>query len=168
MRAALMVLLDNFQFSKEVSAALTRRERAPDVPQVMLNIRGLEALRRALAATVRSFDFAQQVVSPARAPANASSARQQSLTPELATQTTLASFIDELERCLKSQVLSMSAGDRDGVRVLEATDVRGLRFRAIFIAGQFAAHTTVRVASAAYAPRRVRRMAVMPPRRTVR
>jgi inactivated superfamily I helicase len=29
----------------------------------------------------------------------------------------------------------MSAGDRDGVRVLEATDVRGLRFRAIFIAG---------------------------------
>ena len=135
LRGALMVLLDNFQFSKEVSAALTRRERAPDVPQVMLNIRGLEALRRALAATVRSFDFAQQVVSGVCAPANVSSARQQSLAPEFATQTTLASFIDELERCLKSQVLSITTGDRDGVRVLEATDVRGLRFRAIFIAG---------------------------------
>jgi ATP-dependent helicase/nuclease subunit B len=135
LRIALMTLLDNFQFAKQVSAALTRRERAPDVPQVMLNVRGMEALRRALAATVRSFDFAQQVVSGARASANASSARQQSLTPEFATQTTLASFIDELERCLKSQVLSITAGDRDGVRVLEATDVRGLRFRAIFIAG---------------------------------
>ena len=135
LRAALMVLLDQLQFSTQVSAALTRRERAPDVPQVMLNIRGLEALRRALAATVRSFDFAQQVVSEPRASTRASSARQKSLTPELETQTTLASFIDELERCLKSQVLSITAGDRDGVGVLEATDVRGLKFRAMFIAG---------------------------------
>ena len=47
----------------------------------------------------------------------------------------LSAFIDELERCLKSQTLSISAGDRDGLRVLEATDVRGLRFRAMFIAG---------------------------------
>jgi ATP-dependent helicase/DNAse subunit B len=135
LRSALMTLLEAFQFSAQVSGALTRRERATDVPQVMLNIRGMEALRRALAATVRSFDFAQQVVSEARPSGRTSSAKQQSLTPQLATQTTLASFIDELERCLKSQVLSIAAGDRDGVRVLEATDVRGLQFRAMFIAG---------------------------------
>ena len=135
LRAGIMALLENFQFSKQVSAALTRHERATDVPQVMLNIRGMEALRRALAATVRSFDFARQIVSEARASAKAPSPRQRSLTPALETRTTLASFIDELEHCLKSQVLSITAGDRDGVRVLEATDVRGLKFRTIFIAG---------------------------------
>jgi len=32
-------------------------------------------------------------------------------------------------------VLAIGGGDRDGLRVLEATDVRGLRFRAVFIAG---------------------------------
>jgi ATP-dependent helicase/DNAse subunit B len=128
LRTALMALLARFEFPKQVSAALIKRERAADVPQVMLNIRGLEALRRALAATVRSFDFAQQVVS-------ASDDGVPSLTVGLPTQTSLASFIDELERCLKSQVLSIAAGDRDGLRVLEATDVRGLKFRAMFIAG---------------------------------
>jgi ATP-dependent helicase/DNAse subunit B len=135
LRAALMALLDNFQFSKKVTVPLTRRERATDVPQVMLNIRGMEALRRALAATVRCFDYAQQIVSEAQPSGRATKVRQQSLTPELVTQITLPAFIGELERCLKSQVLSIRAGDRDGLRVLEATDVRGLRFRAIFIAG---------------------------------
>jgi ATP-dependent helicase/DNAse subunit B len=53
----------------------------------------------------------------------------------LLTPVALPSFIDEVERCLKSQVLTISAGNRDGLRVLEATDVRGLRFRVIFIAG---------------------------------
>ena len=139
LRAALMALLDRFQFSKQVSAPLARRERAPDVPQVMLNIRGMEALRRAMAATVRSFDFAQQVVSETvpetHVSAKAPLIKQPSLTVELLPRVSLAAFIDELERGLKSQVLSITAGDRDGVRVLEATDVRGLRFRAMFIAG---------------------------------
>src|SRR5215471_6338651 len=35
----------------------------------------------------------------------------------------------------KSQTLSLGAPNRDGLRVLEATDVRGLSFRAVFIAG---------------------------------
>jgi len=135
LRTALMSVLERFEFAKQVSGALTRREPADDVAQVMLNIRGMEALRRALAATVRSFDFAQQVVSEARPSGRASSLRQPSLTVGLLTRTTLPAFIDELERCLKSQVLSIAGGDRDGVRVLEATDVRGLKFRAMFIPG---------------------------------
>ena len=135
LRAGLMNLLDSFEFSKQVSDPLTKRERATDVAQVMLNIRGMEALRRALAATVRSFDFAQQVVSEARPRGRANLLKQPSLTAGLLTRTTLPAFIDELERCLKAQVLSITAGDRDGVRVLEATDVRGLKFRAMFIAG---------------------------------
>ncbi|HXM48727.1 MAG TPA: PD-(D/E)XK nuclease family protein, partial [Pyrinomonadaceae bacterium] len=41
----------------------------------------------------------------------------------------------EIERSLRSQVLAIGAANRDGLKVLEATDVRGLRFRAVFIAG---------------------------------
>ncbi len=57
------------------------------------------------------------------------------LTRGLMTPIALSSFIDEVERCLNSQTLSIGAPNRDGLRVLEATDVRGLSFRAVFIAG---------------------------------
>ncbi|HKO35601.1 MAG TPA: PD-(D/E)XK nuclease family protein [Pyrinomonadaceae bacterium] len=118
LRRALMSLLDAFEFAPEVQGPLMRVHSPADAPQVMLNVRGMEALRRAFAATVRSFDVANAVVSAASM-----------------TEVSLSAFIDELERCLKSQTLSISAGDRDGLRVLEATDVRGLRFPALFIAG---------------------------------
>ncbi len=143
LRRALMSLLDAFEFAAEVQGPLTRLHSPADVPQVMLNVRGMEALRRALAATVRSFDVANAVVAEARPSgralrsqiSNLRSQKAPSLTVGLLTQVSLSAFIDELERCLKSQTLSISAGDRDGLRVLEATDVRGLRFRALFIAG---------------------------------
>src|SRR5205807_5222452 len=57
------------------------------------------------------------------------------LTRGLLTPITLSSFIEEVERCLRSQVLTIASSNRDGLRVLEVTDVRGLRFRALFIAG---------------------------------
>ncbi|PYK31153.1 MAG: hypothetical protein DME57_04765 [Verrucomicrobia bacterium] len=44
-------------------------------------------------------------------------------------------FINEVERCLKSQTLSVGAPNRNGLRVLEATNVRGIAFRAVFVAG---------------------------------
>ncbi len=49
--------------------------------------------------------------------------------------TLLTTFIEEVRRSLASQSQLFRAADRSGLRVLEATDVRGLRFRAIFIAG---------------------------------
>jgi ATP-dependent helicase/DNAse subunit B len=129
-----MSLLEVFEFAPQIRRPLTEQS-ALDVPQIMLNVRGMEALRRALAATVRSFDLANAVVSEARPSGRASDAGEPLLTRGPLTQVSLSSFIDELERCLKSQTLSISAGDRDGLRVLEATDVRGLRFRSMFIAG---------------------------------
>src|SRR5207245_6695548 len=51
------------------------------------------------------------------------------------SDTKLATFIEEVRRCLGSQSQLFGAADPVGLRVLEATDVRGLRFRAVFIAG---------------------------------
>jgi ATP-dependent helicase/DNAse subunit B len=119
LRRSFMSVLDQFEFAKQVKQAFQQGGRVADVPQATLDVRGLESLRRAMAAAVRSFSYAGQVVSEAqpRGPI------------------TLSSFIDEVERSLRSQVLVIGAANRDGLQVLEATDVRGLRFRAVFIAG---------------------------------
>jgi ATP-dependent helicase/DNAse subunit B len=133
LRGALMLLLERLEFSNQVRRSFHQAGPAADVPQATLDVRGLESLRRALAAAVRSYGFAAQVVSEARASTGDST--ESLLTHDLPTQVTLSSFIDEVERSLRSQVLSISAANRDGLRVLEATDVRGLRFRTVFIAG---------------------------------
>jgi ATP-dependent helicase/DNAse subunit B len=127
LRAALMSLLDQLEFSNQVSRPLIKTRASTDVPQTTLDIRGLESLRRAFAAAVRSFQLAAQVVSEARASARAPGKSSNAIK--------LSSFIDEVERSLQSQVLATASGNRDGLRVLEATDVRGLRFRVVFIAG---------------------------------
>src|SRR6267142_1340738 len=123
------------EFSKQVRRPFHQTRAAADVPQAALDVRGLESLRRALAAAVRSFGYAAQVVSEARPSGRASNPREPLLTRGLLTPVSLAAFIDEVERSLRSQVLAIGAANRDGLKVLEATDVRGLRFRAVFIAG---------------------------------
>jgi ATP-dependent helicase/nuclease subunit B len=128
LRVAIASLLDRFDFANQVRKPFRRTAISPDLPRAALDIRGLESVRRAVAAAVRSFKYAGEVVSQA-------GAREPSLTVGLVPRITLASFVDEVERCLRSQVLAVGAANRDGLRVLEATDVRGLRFRAVFIAG---------------------------------
>ncbi len=140
LRAALMLVLDQLEFAKRVQRSFHQMGPAADVPQAALDIRGLESLRRALAAAVRSFGYAAAVVSEA-GPSGRATGAEPSLTVGLLPRTsdaphiTLSSFIDEVERSLRSQVLAIGAANRDGLAVLEATDVRGLRFRAVFIAG---------------------------------
>ncbi|HSV33740.1 MAG TPA: PD-(D/E)XK nuclease family protein [Pyrinomonadaceae bacterium] len=134
LRSAIMSLLERLEFSQQVSRPLNRTPLIADVPQTTLDLRGLESLRRAMAAVIRSFDYAEKVVSDAR-PLSGSTANGRSLTVGPASRPTLSSFIDEVERSIQSQVLALASGNRDGLRVLEATDVRGLRFRAVFIAG---------------------------------
>jgi hypothetical protein len=52
-------------------------------------------------------------------------ARRRSVTTRLAT------FLQEVRRSLDAQSQIFGAPDRNGLRVLEATDVRGLRIRAV-------------------------------------
>jgi len=135
LRAALMSVFEQLEFSKQVRRSIHQTGPAADVPQAALDVRGLESLRRALAAAVRSFQFAAQIVSEAPSSGRAGTSAQPSLTVGLLTHVPLATFIDEVERSLRSQVLAIGAANRDGLTVLEATDARGLRFRAVFIAG---------------------------------
>jgi ATP-dependent helicase/DNAse subunit B len=128
LRKSLMQLLDQLQFSRQVNRPFNQPAEINDLPQATLDVRGRESLRRAIAAARRSFEYAHAVVSAAR-PSEESA---ESVSP---ARGLLTHFIDEVERCLRSQVLAIGAANRDGLRVLEATDIRGLRFRAIFIAG---------------------------------
>lgn len=125
LRTALMMLLEKLRFSKQVSAPLGRGSDSVNIPETTVDVRGLEALRRALNVSVRSFNYAHTIVT--REPA---AARSNGL-----TRIRLSVFIEEVERSVDSQVLSINNRNRDGLRVLEATDVRGLRFRALFVAG---------------------------------
>jgi ATP-dependent helicase/DNAse subunit B len=143
LQRALMMLLDRLQFSNQVNVPFAQKGGAHDIPQATLDVRGRESLRRAIAAAVRSFNYANSVVSVPGAVATGSTEHPRKPTKPSDPVATapgtdtiaLSSFIDEIERCLKSQTLSVGTANRDGLRVLEATDVRGLRFKIIFIAG---------------------------------
>ena len=111
LRAELMRLLDRFGFRDQIAEPANRENDETQLPQVMLNFNALEALRRAFVAAMKSIEI------------------------NGATTTRLANLLQEVRRSLGAQSQLFGAPDRDGLRVLEATDVRGLRFRAVFLAG---------------------------------
>jgi ATP-dependent helicase/DNAse subunit B len=117
LRAALMKLLDDLNFRAQVARPIRAMGADEELPQAILNYNSLEALRRAFAAAIKSIDFTA------------------SISGAEGTPTKLFTFIEEVRRALNSQSQVYGAADRAGLRVLEATDVRGLRFKVIFIAG---------------------------------
>ncbi|HXU37399.1 MAG TPA: PD-(D/E)XK nuclease family protein [Blastocatellia bacterium] len=144
LRDAVMRLLDQLQFADEVGglrnlgaqasrlplptpswqAGCLRSQAADELsdrqlPALTLDLRGLEGLRRALSAAARSIISTEGPASPDDAP----------------LKVTLAAFLEETMRCARAQSLVTSSPDAGGLKVLEVTDVRGLRFRAVFIAG---------------------------------
>ncbi len=132
LRLALMSLLDQFCFRDQVVQPIRSSAEDRELPRMMLNFNSLEALRRAFVAAIKSIEITSLVPtdggSPLVAPAIAGEAKDLSATR-------LSTFIAEVRRSLGSQSQLLGAADWQGVRVLEATDVRGLRFRAVFIAG---------------------------------
>jgi len=85
----------------------------------MIDLRGLEALRRAFASAVKSIEVTAAIVA-GRQPHD---------------QVRLPTFLAEVTRSPDVEISIGKTADGGGLRVFEATDVRGLRFRAVFIAG---------------------------------
>ena len=120
LRSALMRLLEQLNFRQQVAKPIRAANDDGELPRMMLNFNSLEAVRRAFVAAIRSI----QAVSG-----------QRDGTDSGGDSVSLAVFVQEVRRSLASQSEAFGVADRGGLRVLEATDVRGLRFRAIFIAG---------------------------------
>ncbi|HLE64278.1 MAG TPA: PD-(D/E)XK nuclease family protein [Pyrinomonadaceae bacterium] len=123
LRLALMRLLDQLDFRQQIARPIRALNEDQDLPQVILNFNSLEAVRRAFLAAIKSVELASRLLSGPGANGGGSKF------------TKLATFVEEVRRSLASQTQVIGAPDRGGLRVLEATDVRGLRFRAVFIAG---------------------------------
>ena len=152
LRLALMKTLDQFCFRAQIIRPIRSAVADRELPQAMLNFSTLEVLRRAFVATIKSIEIAADLSVPSTVAGEpvgseqwAAGSEQSSPPTALAvgsdhparrqTTTTLATFIEEVRRSLSAQSRALGAPDARGLRVLEATDVRGLRFRAVFIAG---------------------------------
>ncbi len=114
---ALMRLLEQLQFSGQVRGSSEISEG--EIATMTLDLRALEGLRRALSAAARSIEISERGDIQDQGPA----------------PIRLATFLDETMRCSKAQSLVTSSADPGGLKVLEATDIRGLKFRTVFIAG---------------------------------
>ncbi|MFN2511122.1 MAG: PD-(D/E)XK nuclease family protein [Pyrinomonadaceae bacterium] len=119
LRLALMKLLEQFNFAEQIAWPIRHSVEDAELPKAVLNYNSLEALRRAFVAAIKGIEIAATISPPEKEP----------------QQIKLFTFLEEVRRCLSSQSQVSGAADRGGLRVLEATDVRGLRFRAVFIAG---------------------------------
>ena len=113
LRSELMRLLDYLGFREAIAEPSRKATDEEQLPQVMLNFNALEALRRAFVAAIKSIEIGSHTVANTR----------------------LSIFLQEVRRSLGFQSQLFGARDRNGLGVLEATDVRGLRVRAIFLAG---------------------------------
>ncbi|HEV8485061.1 MAG TPA: PD-(D/E)XK nuclease family protein [Blastocatellia bacterium] len=127
LRHSLLLLLERLQFASQIKSRSLSSEE--ELTRATLDLRGLEGMRRAFIAAMRSFEIAEGVMGDWTTSTEGVEAASRLIK--------LASLIDEVMRSLRGQgeAIGMSGGDRDGLQVLEATDVRGLQFRAIFIAG---------------------------------
>ncbi|MEK6301539.1 MAG: PD-(D/E)XK nuclease family protein [Acidobacteriota bacterium] len=118
LRDAMMRMLEQLQFAGEVRGS-QHNVADDELSALTLDLRGLEGLRRALAGATKSIEISERTVARVETP----------------SAIKLATLLEETVRCVRAQSLVTGGADPDGLKVLEATDVRGLRFRAVFIAG---------------------------------
>lgn len=119
LRTGLMRLLERLQFSAQIRRPTRGIIDEDQMPHVMLDLRGLEALRRAFVVAVKSIEV--------------TALPEKQIEQQRASRLTV--FLGEVARALDVEVSIGRTAERSGLQVLEATDVRGLHFRAVFIAG---------------------------------
>jgi hypothetical protein len=137
LRLGLMRLFDQFGFRDQITKP-TRTSDDDELPQVMLNFNALESLRRAIVAAIKSIEMSAQMSEPERGSVGSDPTQTHSLVtdPMLPRSgSDLPTLISEIRRSLTSQSQLLGPADPAGLRVLEATDVRGLQFKALFIGG---------------------------------
>ena len=156
LRRALMSLLDQFGFRDQITRPTRKTTDDDELPQVMLNFNALESIRRALVAAIKSIEMCDKLQFVEMESSENSSTgseveqcgseiggfgaeiSQHNLNDKLkhiGQGIELPTFIAEVRRALGAQSQLLGPADPGGLRVLEATDVRGLKFKAIFIAG---------------------------------
>lgn len=145
LRHGLMRLFDQFGFRDQITKPTRNAADDQELPQVMLNFTVLESLRRALLAAIKSIEMSNKVGDPIPGtlkvvgdstsdPFDTSESLVTSY-DDLNGVEHLPTFISEVRRSLNSQSQILGPADRNGLSVIEATDVRGLQFKAVFIAG---------------------------------
>jgi ATP-dependent helicase/nuclease subunit B len=124
LRIELMNLLGRFELASRIKPPASvfdgsGAESAAAHDRHTMDLRGLEGIRRAFNGAIRSIEIGRSFADSSHT----------------TTHIFLSVLLDEVTRCINSQTLEVSGSARDGLRVLEATDIRGLRFRAVFVAG---------------------------------
>ena len=119
LRQRLLKLFEELNFRRQITRPIRSLSEDRELPQAIMNYNSLDSLRRAFVAAIKSIEIGATVKGTAKAP----------------VVTKLVTFIQEVRRALGSQSQVVRSADRSGLRVLEATDVRGLSFRVVFVAG---------------------------------
>ncbi|HEY6333092.1 MAG TPA: PD-(D/E)XK nuclease family protein, partial [Blastocatellia bacterium] len=113
--SSLQGLFNALGFPDRIGNAMKRAASPEAFERCGLDLRGMEGVRRAMIAALE----ASRIAGPRD---DADSIR-------------LGDLVEEILRTIRSQVLRTAAGADDGVRVLEATELRGLKFQVVFVAG---------------------------------
>jgi len=109
---------EEFQYTPLNDSKLKAHTSETEDSVSIIEFRAVEALRLAIDSAVRSFTIGFGTVEP-----------------ESVGTVSLGDFLKSVLGCLRGINIETSPAGRRGVPVLAATDVRGLRFRAMFIAG---------------------------------
>ncbi len=133
-----MKLLDEFSFREQITRPNRSAADDEELPNAILNYNSLEALRRAFVVAIKSIEIAADLSEPP-ASAGGPRVRQKQATRYAGgsdkrsppSQPSSKKCGAHLLHSRSRSALSIAAA----CSVLEATDVRGLRFRVVFIAG---------------------------------
>jgi ATP-dependent helicase/DNAse subunit B len=123
LRRRIQGLFSSLGFSRQIRRGLNMPATPDGLDQMALDLRGMQGVRRAMLSAVESIEIGDQFTKKPR-----DGARDVELV-------TASELVEETLRAIRAQVPAVSGSCAAGIRVLEATEIRGLRFRAIFSAG---------------------------------